>query len=351
MQIYISPNTFKKQTKILVKSWPEGSLKSLQARKLLCSLYGYKTPHHYHQLASTLAGSVIPANEHLFTAKLDHFVQQLAFLGNLKEQESFSLLKLLWPKYIQKKRFFPHRSSFAFYGDLNDFLLQENKNKTIEYRFQESPAIKDTIEALGVPHPEVELILVNGKSVDFSYQLQENDQIQVYPPYHQLNVAEDEKLPVFPQGKPKFILDVHLGSLARYLRMAGFDTWYEATDRGDQYLADTSGETGSIVLSRDIGLLKRASVCYGHWMRNSDPKKQFQEVVEYYQLASFFEPFCRCTECNDFIHPVDKEDVREKVPDYIYEYQQSFQQCQGCQKIYWKGTHYDRMQKFLTQFH
>ncbi|NJO91395.1 MAG: hypothetical protein HC831_22365 [Chloroflexia bacterium] len=153
----------------------------------------------------------------------------------------------------------------SFHAELNDFLSKKDKFQKIEHRFDNTPVVKDSIEALGIPHPEIAVVKANNKTVGFDYKVNEGDIIQVFPYFYYPDIHPI--IPVKPEGKPKFILDVHLGGLARYLRMSGFDTLYNPEDWGDKYIADTGGKENRIVLSRDIGLLKRSSVIYGYYVR------------------------------------------------------------------------------------
>src|SRR5690606_40452700 len=151
------------------------------------------------------------------------------------------------------------------------------------FRFRQT--IKDAFEAIGVPHPEVGLMVVNDQWVDFSHQLAPGDEVRIYP-HHQIpdQYAGAARMPFLPEGKPAFVLDVHLGALVRYLRLAGFDCLYSATDPGDARIAELACEQRRVVLTRDVGLLKRTLVTWGYRPRNVQPKAQFREVVNYFQL-------------------------------------------------------------------
>lgn len=347
MQCYISPQTLKKQTKVLTKSW-SSPISSIEARKILTALYGYRNPHHYSKYAKSNDGSRQAISQEFLLHNLDFFVQRLSVLGSISQDQALVHLQQLWKAYIPRSGFFPNYCSFTFHGELQDFLMKRDV-EAIPYGFHGSPAVKDAIEALGIPHPEVGLVEVNGAVADFTYRLGPNDVVVVYP-FASSNKRITRSLT--PEGRPVFVLDVHLGGLAKYLRMAGFDTLYEPQDLGDEVLATLSASENRVVLTRDIGLLKRSTVIWGYWVRSTESKSQFREIVERYTLTPHFDPFTRCTECNGEIHAVDIALVqsRDDVPENITNEYSEFKECRGCHKIYWKGSHYDRMKSFLSQF-
>src|SRR5262249_47787352 len=156
--------------------------------------------------------------------------------------------------------------SFRFYEELNDFLPLEKKKNSFLYSFSETASIKDIIESLGVPHTEVDLIVVNGESVDFSRQLTQGDHVSIYPVFEAFDISPIIKLRPAPLRNTRFILDVHLGKLARYLRLLGFDTFYE-THCDDAQIISIAKNEHRIILTRDVGILKNKQVTHGHWMR------------------------------------------------------------------------------------
>jgi uncharacterized protein len=229
-----------------------------------------------------------------------------------------------------------------FYGELNDFLPQERRGRMMLHEFDVSPSIKDAIESLGVPHPEVELIIVNHEPVDFSYSLQRGDYVSVYPPFHSIDLGD------IPQLRPKldhsagFILDVHLGRLAGYLRLLGFDALYRK-DFGDAEIARISHSESRVVLTRDRGLLKRNEVLYGYWVRQTEPRRQLLEILRRFNLTGRVDLFTRCLICNTALQRVGREAVLERVPPRAAGLFHDFHACPGCERVYWKGSHYRRM--------
>lgn len=239
-------------------------------------------------------------------------------------------------------------ANFTFHGTLNYFLPRRQKNKTITHEFEWRSSIKDMIESIAPPHAEIELVLVNGISVDWSYSVEDGDTIDVYPDFDAVDVANKIRLIPPYQGKPKFILDTHLGRLAAYLRMMGFDTLYE-NDYADDVLADVSAKENRILLTRDLGVLKRGIVTYGYFVRHTNRRKRLLEISARYDLAQHIEAFGRCMTCNGDLAIVDKETVRESVSENTFDSFDDFHQCQSCQKIFWKGSHYEKMQDLIEE--
>jgi uncharacterized protein len=235
---------------------------------------------------------------------------------------------------------------FRFHGALNFFLDTEQRSQVIAHPFDWRASIKDMLESLGPPHTEVGLLVVGGRSVDFDYIVQPGDRIEVYDSFEAVDLPEKVRLrPPYP-GKPRFILDTHLGRLAGYLRMLGFDTLYR-NDYPDDELAQISHDEQRILLTRDIGVLKRGLVIYGYYVRETDPKRRVPEIIKRYNLLDHVEPFKHCMKCNGLVHPVEKADVIADIPPKAAQFYDVFHQCQQCGQIYWKGSHYDRMQAFM----
>ncbi len=214
------------------------------------------------------------------------------------------------------------------------------------HRFDGTPAIKDMIEALGVPHTEVALILVNSHPVDFTYNVHTGDHISVYPPFEHLNLPSI--LQPADQGDFRFVADVHLGRLAAYLRMLGFDTLFPE-DYRDEELARISSEEGRILLTRDRGLLKRSIVTRGYCVRATDPWLQLEELIKRFDLYDQLAQSQRCTGCNGELHIVPKADVVDRVLPSTLQYYDEFRLCAMCGKVYWRGSHYEQMDAFIAR--
>lgn len=239
------------------------------------------------------------------------------------------------------------QAHFRFYAELNDFLPPSRQHVTFVHGFELGGSVKDMIEALGVPHPEVALILVNGQPVDFSRKVQDGDMISVYPLWHSLEVVGDARVPDAPNlPQPRFVLDTHLGRLAAYLRMLGFDTLYH-NDSCDEDLAQTSSREDRILLTRDRGLLKRSVITHGYYVRETEPRRQLAEVVFRFQLAAASDPWRRCLRCNGLLQPAEKKSIHDRIPEKTRQHYEDFWTCPDCDRVYWKGSHYTRMRQIM----
>ncbi|MGB0387266.1 MAG: Mut7-C RNAse domain-containing protein, partial [Ardenticatenaceae bacterium] len=239
---------------------------------------------------------------------------------------------------------------FRFYTDLNYFLPSEKQKVMFAHKINEDASIKDTIEAIGVPHPEVDVILVNGKAVDFSYQVQPEDIVSVYPLFTSFEKSPKVRVgpPPLPKQQVRFVLDTHLGRLASHLRMLGFDTLYQ-NDYEDAELARISSEASRILLTRDLGLLKRSIVTYGYFVRQTNPDRQIVELLRRFDLLAHITPFQRCARCNGHLQPVQKELIRHRLNPQTREQHDQFQLCDSCQQIYWRGSHVERIEAWIER--
>ncbi len=235
-----------------------------------------------------------------------------------------------------------NKATFRFYAELNDFLPEARRKRAFDYEFSGNPGVKDAIEALGVPHVEVEVILANGNSVGFAYRLQDGDRIAVYPVFESLDVTPIVRLRPKPLRHSAFIADVHLRRLAHYLRMLGFDTLHES-DYADDEIVQIAAKSGRIILTRDRMLLKNGAVNHGYWVRSTDPVKQAREVIERFDLRRQVRLFSRCSVCNGEIVPVEKEEVYERIPPRTALWLDEYFICTVCGKLYWRGTHYPKI--------
>ena len=241
----------------------------------------------------------------------------------------------------------PGRVEIRFYEELNDFLPPARRKVTFEHAFRQSGSIKDMIEALGVPHTEVDLILVNGSSVDFDYLIRDGDRISVYPMFESMDIAPVTRLRPVPLRTTRFVLDTHLGRLAAYLRLFGFDTLYR-NDYDDPTLAAISAAERRILLTRDRQLLMRKQVTHGYFVRETQPRRQLIEVLRRFDLRATQRPFTRCMHCNGEISAVSKEEIRAHLLPRTERWYQEFWRCGQCGKIYWKGTHFRHLQALVA---
>ena len=243
--------------------------------------------------------------------------------------------------------------TIRFYEELNDFLKKEYKKIDIDFVFEGRRSAKDLIESFGVPHVEVDLILVNGTSVDFSYIVEDGDRISVYPVFESLSISAVTRLRPVPLRNPRFILDVHLQKLARRLRLLGFDVDYLPV-RDDAELSEVSDRENRILLSRDRQLLMRKNVSRGLYVRNTDPEKQILEILSRLDLWDKCRPFSRCMECNGDIrlleiHNQAAAGIASRIPPGVRSWCGEYYYCSSCERIYWKGSHYVKLRMMVDR--
>jgi uncharacterized protein with PIN domain len=235
---------------------------------------------------------------------------------------------------------------FRFYEELNDFLPQARRKIRFVYNFAGNPSIKDAIEAIGVPHPEIDLILVNSKPVQFSYKLKDEDEVSVYPVFETLDITTVTHLREKPLRDMKFICDAHLGKLVKLLRLCGFDSLCDA-ELDDADIIELALQDKRIILTRDKQLLKNKKVSHGYWIRSTESYEQLKEVLLKFDLKRKTTPFTRCMECNGEIHQVSKSDILDKLETNTRRYYRKFMECPDCGRLYWNGSHYNNMKKRL----
>lgn len=240
------------------------------------------------------------------------------------------------------------RAIVRLYSELNDFLPPERRQRDFVYHLNGPVSVKHVIEALGVPHVEAEVILANGEAVDFGHPVQSDDRIAVYPVFSELDINHLTILRPKLGGPFRFIIDNHLGKLAHYLRLLGFDALYR-NDYGDEELAHLSGESGRVLLTRDRRLLMRKSVVYGYCVRTRDPHQQLRDVIRRFKLWGWMNPWSRCLRCNGVLEPVPKAEVMNRLEPKTRLYYNDFHICPECRQIYWQGSHFRPMQQFIDQ--
>ena len=237
-------------------------------------------------------------------------------------------------------------ATFRFYEELNDFLAPKRRKQAFTVPCAQAATTKHMIEALGVPHTEVELILVNGESVGFDRILEDGDRVAVYPRFEAMDVTPLLRVREHPLRETRFVADAHLGGLAHLLRMLGFDTLYD-NHYHDDTIVDICAHDGRIVLTRDRELLKRRTVthgCYVHALKSED---QLREVVTRLDLARSARPFTRCLHCNVPLRAVDKASVLDQLPPKVREHYERFSTCDACGRVYWEGSHFRNMRRML----
>lgn len=228
-------------------------------------------------------------------------------------------------------------ATFRFHGELTNFLAREQRSGAFSHACARAATIKNAIESLGVPHTEAGRLTVNEQAATLTRIVREGDVIEIFPP---------EPAEAFPGGTPRFVADAHLGGLARLLRMLGFDTRFENA-HADRLLLEIAARERRVLLTRDRELLKCREVMRGCYVRARKPEEQLKEVVARYTLARRAEPFTLCLHCNLRLETAPTSAVADRVPAPIAERYTEFMHCSGCGRVYWEGSHWERMRAML----
>jgi uncharacterized protein len=228
------------------------------------------------------------------------------------------------------------------YAELNDFLPPESRRVTVRRPFRSHQTVKDVLEAMGIPHTEIDLILVNGSPQNFGYRPAVGDRIAAYPMFEALDIGSTARLRPVPLRDPRFVVDVNLGRLARLLRLLGFDVCW-SSDADDPTLADISLGEHRILLTRDRGLLKRRAITHGLFVHSQHPEEQTLEVLRRLDLQQRLAPFTRCVRCNGRLAAVSKDEVIDHLEPLTRRYYDEFRRCPDCGRIYWAGSHHARL--------
>jgi uncharacterized protein with PIN domain len=233
-------------------------------------------------------------------------------------------------------------------AELNDFLPQSKRGSLLSFTMKSQTSIKHVVESLGIPHTEIGQIIINEVSVTANYIVRSGDFAAVYP----FSPEHDQISKLFNEDKlslePQFILDNHLGKLATYLRIFGFDSLYD-NDFQDTELAILAEQEKRILITRDRQLLMRKQIHWGYWVRSKYPEEQLREVIRKFRLLDLVTPFHRCLKCNTKLQRIQKEDIFERLEPLTQKYFEEFHICPGCDQIYWKGSHYERMQRLIER--
>lgn len=235
-----------------------------------------------------------------------------------------------------------------FYGQLNDLLPAVRRKVTFNRILPETTTVKDLIEGCGVPHTEVGLVLIDGCPNGFERLVRKDERVSVYPVFVNLAIPESYNLQVNKLHSPRFVVDVHLGKLTRYLRMAGFDTAYR-NDANDKELIRKMLDEGRVLLTRDRRLLMHKVVKKGYFVRSDQAVEQLEEVLLRFDLSRKVRPFTRCIHCNGRLEQADKSEVFDQLEPLTKRYYNNFARCMDCKQIYWAGSHRDRFDPKLKK--
>jgi len=237
--------------------------------------------------------------------------------------------------------------NIRFYAELNHLLPTTLRDSSFDYEIKKTRSVKDLIESIGVPHTEVDLIFVDDESVDFSYQVEGGEQIRIYPPSNNFDNAALVHNQPTALADPRFLLDVHLGRLATYLRMLGFDTLYR-NDYDDPTLANISAQQSRILLTCDRKLLMRKTIAHGYLVISRKPRQQIHEVLKRFDLFDYQSERARCLRCNGIIQTVSKQAIATQLLPLTKKHYDEFFQCDSCNKIYWEGSHHKKIQTLVA---
>ncbi|GJG96014.1 Mut7-C ubiquitin/RNAse domain-containing protein [Cupriavidus pauculus] len=239
-------------------------------------------------------------------------------------------------------------ATFRFYEELNDFLAPSQRRRDLSCPCARAATVKHMIESLGVPHTEVDLILVNGESSPFERVVRDGDRVAVYPKFEALDVTPLLRVREHPLRTMRFVADAHLGGLAHLLRMTGFDTLYD-NHFEDSEIARIAAAEQRVVLTRDRELLKRREITHGCYVRAIKSSLQAREIFARLDLARSARPFALCLTCNVPLHRIDKADAEGHVPDGVFERHERFVTCPRCHRVFWEGSHWKRMRELIDE--
>jgi uncharacterized protein with PIN domain len=232
------------------------------------------------------------------------------------------------------------------YAELNDFLPTDTRQKDLTITLKTAVTVAEALELLGIPLSEVDLVLVNSEPVERDHRLHHHDLVSIYPTFETFNIGSLKTTQKQPLRITRFILDAHLGKLAKYLRMLGFDTLYR-NDFGDNEIIQIAQQENRIILSRDKLLLKSTGVDHGYYVRSIEKHEQLVEIVKKFDLYSQFNSFSRCMTCNALLQKKIRSEVREMVNPETFAAFNEFFFCPDCRKVFWKGSHFERMERLI----
>ncbi|HET6558840.1 MAG TPA: Mut7-C RNAse domain-containing protein [Prolixibacteraceae bacterium] len=236
--------------------------------------------------------------------------------------------------------------AFRFYEELNDYLPENMRKVWIESAVNKGCTVGEKIHAYGLPLDEVDLVLVNQQSRGFDYPLMDGDRVSVYPQFELLNVSETTQVREKALRNPRFICDVHLGKLCKYLRMLGWDTHY-SNQYTPEDIIGLAKEENRMILSRNVLFSRNKEVERFWWVRSADSLEQLKDIVIRLDLSEQADPLTRCLNCNGLLEPIEKPKIAHRLEVNTAQYYNEFFHCITCDQVYWKGSHYENMLKFI----
>ncbi|HOP46859.1 MAG TPA: Mut7-C RNAse domain-containing protein [Desulfobacteraceae bacterium] len=238
--------------------------------------------------------------------------------------------------------------TLRFYEELNHFLKKDRRKTDFQVDYDNNRSIKDMIESLGVPHTEVDLILKNGESVDFSYIIKDGDRFSIYPAFESLNISKVTRLRKIPLRRTEFIADINIGDIVRYMRALGFDVFFDPL-LTIREIIEISGRENRIILTKSRRLLKFSDVTHGIYVHPGKFPEQIKRIIQYLDIKDTVKPFSRCLLCNGLLLGVEKDKIINRIPQKTRSFCNEFSYCKKCDKYYWKGTHWIHMKEVLDR--
>ncbi|WDP92828.1 MAG: hypothetical protein HUN04_25135 [Desulfobacter sp.] len=230
-----------------------------------------------------------------------------------------------------------------FSEDLFFFIRHKHRTPWRTPDIRRRASVKDIIESLGVPHTEVGEIRFNGGAVDFNFIPGPPGTLEVTgidPPFE---VFRPSLLRPRPLKRFRFIADLNVMKLGRYMILLGFDVCL-ARAMADGQIAEQADAQGRIVLTRDTRLLFRKKNRFARRIRENLPMAQLLETLHFFGLSPApHRFFTRCVRCNRPLAPVGKAKVYHLLEPKTQKYFHDFLRCPGCGQVFWKGSHHDRI--------
>lgn len=239
-------------------------------------------------------------------------------------------------------------ASYRFHGDLPRMLRSRWRSMNpIVQPVTRAASIKDAIEAFGPPHTDIGALVCDGRPIDFSWPVAAGQHFDIFPVVPPWDVTRPTLLRPNPLPTLGFLVDSTGGRLARYLRMAGFDTLYDPAWH-DQDILQAMAQEPRLLLSRNLDLLKRKAIEFGRAIRAHRPTEQLREVLHLFGIEQPPHPFTRCLDCNGLLEPIPKAAILHRLEPLTQRYFDTFHCCRRCDKLYWPGSHVDRMRGLLS---
>lgn len=242
----------------------------------------------------------------------------------------------------------PLNITLIFHGDLIPLLRKKQTNPII-YPLTRRASIKDIIESCGVPHTEIGGIALGKLDIDFDYIPDADCIIDIFSVTTATMHSPAGELLRPPPGKLHFMVDVNVAKLVPLLRMSGVsaDLLPVKYIREAARVASLVNQKQCILLTRNRDLLKIREFVHGRLLRSQQPIVQLREVIMSYGLQTKLHPFSRCMACNGWLEKVDKSEIEHRLLPLTRQYYDHFKQCTSCEKIYWQGSHHERMVKII----